>query len=230
MVGAACSELIVSSPLGYRSIVVDSKPRYEYSSSVNTPTYNNFNYVRSAEDVERTVVHEPIIEKPTIIAARSELPYYSPYYFGSPFVRSFVPSTGIVYKDALPATRLLPIGERFLIKSVEPEVVPAKFVSTIVEPKIVGEGVLERKSQYHSQNDLGEATYGHREPFQSHDAVQDAFGNKVGSFSYIGADGRLLKTDYIADAAGYRVKSNALPVAPIVEPVIVKEVSRHDMR
>lgn len=84
-------------------------------------------------------------------------------------------------------------------------------MQTIVEPKIVGEGVLERKSQYHSQNELGEATYGHREPFQSHDAVQDAFGNKVGSFSYIAADGRLLQTDYVADANGYRVKSNALP-------------------
>lgn len=86
-------------------------------------------------------------------------------------------------------------------------------MQTIVEPKIIGEGVLERKSQYHSQNALGEATYGHREPFQAHDAVQDAFGNKVGSFSYIGADGRLLQTDYVADANGYRVKSNALPVA-----------------
>lgn len=233
MVGAAYSELIATSPFAYRSIVVDSKPRYEYSSSVNTPTYNNFNYVRSAEDIERTVVHEPLIEKPTIIAARSDFPYYtSPYYFGAPLVRSIVPASGLVYKDALPlpATRLLPIGERFLIKSAEPAVLPAKFVSTIVEPKIVGEGVLERKSQYHSQNELGEATYGHREPFQSHDAVQDAFGNKVGSFSYIGADGRLLQTDYIADAAGYRVKSNALPVAPIAEPVaIVKEVSRHNM-
>lgn len=90
---------------------------------------------------------------------------------------------------------------------------PANIVQTIVEPKIVGAAVLERKSQYHSQNELGEATYGHREPFQSHDAVQDAFGNKFGSFSYLAADGRILQTDYTADANGYRVKSNALPVA-----------------
>lgn len=80
--------------------------------------------------------------------------------------------------------------------------------------------MLERKSQYHSQNLLGEATYGHREPFQSHDAVQDAFGNKVGSFQYISADGRILQTDYVADANGYHVKSNALPV---VEAVSLKK-------
>lgn len=75
---------------------------------------------------------------------------------------------------------------------------------------MIGEG----KSQYHSQNSFGEATYGHRESFQSHDAVQDAQGNKAGSFSYISPDGRLLTTDYVADQAGYRVASNAFPNAP----------------
>lgn len=79
-----------------------------------------------------------------------------------------------------------------------------------IENKFIGEG----KSQYHSQNELGEATYGHREAYQAHDAVQDAQGNKAGSFSYVAPDGRLLTTEYIADAAGYRVASNALPNAP----------------
>lgn len=217
------------------SVVVDEvKPRYEYSSSVQTPQYNNFNYVRSGGDIERTVISAPLVAavkpEPTIIAARSDLPYYAaPYYtsnyVGSPFIRTVIPESNIVYKSdyptVLPTTRLQPValGERYVIKAAEPAVIPAafatpaKFVSTFVEPKIVGEGILERKSQYHSQNELGEATYGHREPFQSHDAVQDAFGNKVGSFSYVAADGRLLKTDYVADALGYRVKSNAQPEA-----------------
>lgn len=60
---------------------------------------------------------------------------------------------------------------------------------------------------------MGEATYGHREPFQAHDAVQDAEGNKAGSFSYVAPDGRVLTTEYVADAGGYRVASNALPIA-----------------
>lgn len=87
---------------------------------------------------------------------------------------------------------------------------PAPAQVLAVENKFIGEG----KSQYHSQNELGEATYGHREPNQAHDAVQDAHGNKAGSFSYVAPDGRLLTTEYIADAAGYRVASNALPNAP----------------
>lgn len=87
---------------------------------------------------------------------------------------------------------------------------PAAAQILTVENKLIGEG----KSQYHSQNELGEATYGHRELLQQHDAVQDAQGNKAGSFSYVAPDGRLLTTDYIADQAGYRVASNAFPNAP----------------
>lgn len=72
---------------------------------------------------------------------------------------------------------------------------------------------------------MGEATYGHREPFQSHDAVQDAQGNKAGSFSYVAPDGRLLTTEYIADQGGYRVASNALPNAPIAALPIATQPS-----
>lgn len=87
---------------------------------------------------------------------------------------------------------------------------PATAQILSIDNKLIGEG----KSQYHSQNSFGEATYGHRELLQSHDAVQDAQGNKAGSFSYISPDGRLLTTEYVADQAGYRVASNAFPNAP----------------
>ncbi|XP_075211708.1 uncharacterized protein LOC142318918 [Lycorma delicatula] len=71
------------------------------------------------------------------------------------------------------------------------------------------------KSQYHSQDELGQASYGHAEPGQTHNAIQDAFGNKVGSFSFVNPHGKLIQTNYVADAAGYRVASNDLPVAPV---------------
>lgn len=79
---------------------------------------------------------------------------------------------------------------------------------------------MTRKSQYHTQNELGEATYGHREPFQAHDAIHDAAGNKFGSFSYVAPDGRFLTTDYIADENGYRVATNALPNSETAAEVI----------
>lgn len=68
------------------------------------------------------------------------------------------------------------------------------------------------KTQYHSQNILGEATYGHSEPLQTHNAIQDAAGNKAGAFSYVAPDGRVLTTEYVADENGYRAASNAFPI------------------
>lgn len=100
---------------------------------------------------------------------------------------------------------------------------PAQFIDTVQEYREAGDAFLTKKTQYHTQNEIGEATYGHSEPTQSHNAVQDAAGNKAGTFSYIAADGRLLTTNYIADEDGYRVASNALPKDENAEnsPVVV---------
>lgn len=80
------------------------------------------------------------------------------------------------------------------------------------------------KSQYHSQDELGRAAYGHAEPTQSHNAYQDETGAKHGSFSYIAPNGRLLTTNYVADEQGYRAATNALPVPET--PVIAVEHNR----
>jgi hypothetical protein len=85
------------------------------------------------------------------------------------------------------------------------------------------------KTQYHTQDGYGQASYGHSEPHQSHNAVQDAAGNKIGSFSYVKPDGHVHRTDYVADAAGYRVASNDLPVGPAAAPApAVVPVPVHD--
>ncbi|KAE8738399.1 Cuticle Protein CPR RR Unclassified 26 [Frankliniella occidentalis] len=93
----------------------------------------------------------------------------------------------------------------------------------VAAPVAVAAAPLAHKSQYHAQDELGQASYGHSEPSQTHNAVQDAFGNKVGSFSYTAPDGRILRTDYVADALGYRVSSNALPVAAAGLPLPVQD-------
>lgn len=95
----------------------------------------------------------------------------------------------------------------------EPEtVVVAANPAPIVEQQIVGHVILNEKSQYHSQDSLGQAAYGHSEALQTHNAIQDAAGNKAGTYSYVAPDGRVLTTDYVADENGYRVATNALPV------------------
>lgn len=136
MVGAAFSELIATSPLGLSPVIVDStKPSYEYGSSVQTPSYNNYAYVRSGEPLVRAPIVAAVEPKPTLIAARSDLPYYASQfyptnYIGAPFLRTAIPTSNFVYKSdfgAWPTTRLVPapIGERLLIKTAEPVVVPA---------------------------------------------------------------------------------------------------------
>jgi hypothetical protein len=55
--------------------------------------------------------------------------------------------------------------------------------------------------------------------------LQDAAGNKIGSFSYLSPDGRVLRTDYVADALGYRAASNALPVGPSLPVADTPEVA-----
>ncbi|EFA06924.1 cuticle protein 7 [Tribolium castaneum] len=88
-------------------------------------------------------------------------------------------------------------------------------VAHAVAAPVVAAPIVD-KTQYHSQDALGQAAYGHSEPFQAHHAVQDAAGNKAGSYSYVAPDGQVISANYVADALGYRVASNALPVGPAV--------------
>ncbi|KAF2885382.1 hypothetical protein ILUMI_20780, partial [Ignelater luminosus] len=86
------------------------------------------------------------------------------------------------------------------------------------------------KTQYHAQDVLGQASYGHTEAFQHHHAVQDAAGNKVGSYSWVAPNGQVVAGKYVADALGYRVHSNAVPVgpAPVLDtPEVVAARSAH---
>lgn len=96
--------------------------------------------------------------------------------------------------------------------------------SAVVAPAVHSAVVGVEKTQYHAQDTLGQAAYGHSEAFQAHNAVQDAAGNKIGSFSYVAPNGQVLATDYVADALGYRVASNA---APVEAPEIVAARAAH---
>ncbi len=70
-------------------------------------------------------------------------------------------------------------------------------------------------SQYHAQNELGEASFGYSHPGQSSQTYQDPHGNQIGSYSYVDSMGKLNKVDYVADALGFRVVANNLPVGPL---------------
>lgn len=218
---ASEAAILAPAPLAYSSVFVDEpKPSYEYSTSVQTPNYNNYAHVRSGPEFERkiynfaTPIASPIFPAEPIIAEGKILP--APFLRAAPILKAAPLSAEL--RPAFPAFAASPISTTKLL--------PFAFAAKPFEQRIVPfYRFLDEKSQYHSQNSLGEATYGHREPFQSHDAVQDANGNKAGSFSYVAPDGRVLTTEYVADQAGYRVASNALPQAsaplPIAAPAAI---------
>ncbi|KAK7576026.1 hypothetical protein V9T40_012312 [Parthenolecanium corni] len=118
------------------------------------------------------------------------------------------PSIGYSYSAYAPLSHGYPLYSPYYAKSAYPFYYnqPYSVIST--------HAPLELKSQYQTSDIYGQTSYGHSEPQQAHHAVQDVHGNKVGSYSYVKPDGQIHQTSYVADADGYRVTSNDLPVAP----------------
>lgn len=83
------------------------------------------------------------------------------------------------------------------------------------------------KTQYHSQDVFGQASYGHAEAYQSHNAFQDAAGNKVGAYAYTAPTGEVISTKYVADALGYRAETNAAPAVPLDTPEVAAAKAAH---
>lgn len=62
MIGVAYAGEAILAPAAYSSFIVDQpKPGYEYSTQVQTPTYNNYAYVRSGGNLERKIYNFPAV-------------------------------------------------------------------------------------------------------------------------------------------------------------------------
>merc|ERR1712106_298514 len=104
-------------------------------------------------------------------------------------------------------------------QNIIPDLAPApvvQYAPVAVQPAYVP---TEYKSQYHSQDELGQFSFGHISADQAHHQVRDYTGAVQGSYTYIDADGEQVVAHYIADSNGFRVSSNALPVAPTFDGV-----------
>lgn len=81
-------------------------------------------------------------------------------------------------------------------------------------------------TQYHAQDEMGQARFGYAHPGQAASNYRDAMGNQIGSYAYFNPEGKEVRVSYTADHRGFRVLSNDLPVAPVanlVAPVQVPE-------
>ncbi len=71
-------------------------------------------------------------------------------------------------------------------------------------------------TQYHAQDEFGRVSYGYSNPNSAKTEERDAYGNVVGSYSYLDATGVPKHVAYVADDFGFRVTAaNNLPVAPL---------------
>jgi hypothetical protein len=99
--------------------------------------------------------------------------------------------------------------------------VPAAAAVTYTTPALTY-APFATKTQYHAQDELGQASFGYSHPGHARAEVRDAAGGVRGSYAYIGADGKEVRVNYVADSVnGFRVESNALPVGPAVPEVPV---------
>lgn len=99
-----------------------------------------------------------------------------------------------------------------VIKDTAPApVLPAVYAAA---PAVAPFVPTEYKTQYHSQDELGQFAFGHASAGQTHSATRDYTGAVRGSYTYINDEGEEIVAHYIADQGGFRVSSNALPVAP----------------
>ncbi|KAK4029353.1 hypothetical protein OUZ56_022351 [Daphnia magna] len=78
-------------------------------------------------------------------------------------------------------------------------------------------------SQYHAQDEMGQARFGYAFPGQASSNYRDAMGNQIGSYAYFNPDGKEVRVAYTADHRGFRVLSNDLPVAPVANLVQVPD-------
>lgn len=138
MIGACFAEEILSAvPFAYSPYVVDElKPSYEYRTSVQTPTYNNYAHVRSGGEIERKIYNFPvapaIAAEPILPAAKIYTPL--PVAKAVPVATNFeVKPIAQVRSDAF-VTKLAPIATPIAAPIATPIAAPVIKSEPIVQP------------------------------------------------------------------------------------------------
>merc|ERR1711970_598666 len=147
-----------------------------------------------------------------MISAFVGLALARPQYY--PSVYNGLNYNAVPYAVASPYAVAAPAPVVTYEQNIIPDTAPAPvipYTPIAVQPAAVP---TEYKSQYHSQDELGQFSFGHISGDQAHHQVRDYTGAVQGSYTYINAEGEQVLAHYIADSNGFRVSSNALPVAP----------------
>jgi hypothetical protein len=109
-------------------------------------------------------------------------------------------------------------------------VIPATYVKmnheiNPVVPAVVPSSNVPVASQYHSQDDAGQYSFGYNDPNSVHQETQSADGEVAGAYRYIDSNGIIQTVQYTAGAEGFRVAASNLPVHIVELPVDTHEVA-----
>jgi len=89
------------------------------------------------------------------------------------------------------------------------------------------------QQQYHTQDELGQYSYGYSEPLSTKQEVRSLDGITRGSYSYVDGAGIIQRVDYTADASGFHVtgtnlpKQNAVKETPEVAAARAQHLAAH---
>lgn len=133
---------------------------------------------------------------------------------GTNYIHSIAPTRTIVAGNLLPGLRhsygyAVPhIASRYAVAA--PAIQRVAYTAPVV-PAVVP----ATHSQYHSQDELGQYTYGYTGGLSAKHETKTADGITRGGYSYIDANGIVQSVNYVSDPVhGFRVAATNLPLAP----------------
>jgi len=206
----AVNAAAVAAALEPETISYDAEP-LPVVAPVPTPVDPANSYVAKAVEVVADAATESVSNVASIPAFESLPPvntYSQQVYYGA----AAAPST-ITYAQApvaVPVVNTVPVAEPAKVPVAT--LVPAPSAPVVVAAAADG-------SQYHSQDDAGQYSYGYSDPNSVKQEVKTADGVIRGAYSYVDSNGIVQTVNYIADALGFRVGATNLPVHHVDTPV-----------
>jgi len=155
---------------------------------------------------------------PAVVSYAAPAPVMS--YAAAPVMSYAAPATVMSYAAPAP-----------VVTSYTTPIAAAPIAAPIATPimtRVTPVAPAVTSTQYHSQDELGQASFGYAHPGQAATNFRDAMGNQVGSYAYINPEGKQVQVSYVADSNGFRVLSNDLPVGPVADlamPIAVEDTA-----
>merc|ERR1719245_1859113 len=87
---------------------------------------------------------------------------------------------------------------------------------------VVAAPAVPHAQQFHTQDEFGNLAFGYSNLNSARHEQGNTYGGRVGSYSWVDANGVLQRTEYVADGLGFRVTgATNLPVAPAVPAAVL---------